>query len=48
MMDNDMMDNDMMRERRGRGRKGPHIRGPEDPRLREVVRKVLKELNKGK
>ena len=40
MMDNDMMDNDMMGERGGHEL--------EDPRLREVVRKVLKELNKGK
>jgi len=44
----DEEDAEDLEERRGRGRKGPHIRGPEDPRLREMVRKIVREALKGK
>jgi hypothetical protein len=44
----DEEDAEDLEERRGRGRKGPHIRGPEDPRLREMVSKIVREVLKGK
>ena len=48
MTGEEAMEDEPVAERRGRGRRGPHIRGADDPRLREMIRKTLKEMTKGK